>query len=112
MMTSEDQFVKELHAALRLPKYARAFEIRCAVDEAVVVRCEYYPEGIDGQIGAQALLSEYELVQRQVGASSDSTVAIGLQRRPFMVRFWKSYRGWRRHLGVGAALRAAWSVSR
>ncbi|AQW28818.1 hypothetical protein ACEQ38_07895 [Ralstonia syzygii subsp. celebesensis] len=111
-MTTHDQFVKELHAALRLPKHARAFEIRCAVDEVVVVRCEYYPEGVDGQIGAHALLSEYQLVQQRVGACADSTVNVALRRRSFPVRFWNSYREWRRYLGIGPALRAAWQVAR
>lgn len=113
-MTTQDQFVRELFAALQLPKHTRAFEIRCAVDEAVIVRCEYFPEGIDGEIGARALLSEYELVRRPVGrgAAADPTVAIRLRRRPLPIRFWMSYRGWRRHLGIGAALRAAWCVSR
>ena len=34
------------------------------------------------------------------------------KRRPFPVRFVRSYIGWRKHLGIRASLAAAWRVSR
>jgi hypothetical protein len=33
------------------------------------------------------------------------------RRRPLAMRLWLSYRGWRRHLGVVASIRAAFFVS-
>lgn len=57
----ERKFVSELQKALCLPKDTRWFELRVAVDEAVTVKCEYYPEG-PGQLGALAtLVRQYEL---------------------------------------------------
>ncbi len=53
----------QLIALLGMPKNVRSFELRCAVDEIVVVKCEYYPELSD--IGA--VLAEYELVPRTAG---------------------------------------------
>jgi len=35
----------------------------------------------------------------------------GLRLRPFPMRFWRSYVGWRQYLGVWASLRAAWQIS-
>lgn len=37
--------------------------------------------------------------------------SIRLRRRRFLSRFWRSYRGWRRDLGVLQSLRAAWVMS-
>jgi hypothetical protein len=36
---------------------------------------------------------------------------IGLKRRSFPARIIKSYKGWRKYLGVVASVRAAWSVA-
>jgi hypothetical protein len=55
---------KALIEALGLPKLTRSFELCCAVDEAVSVKCEYYPE-VDGQ-ELVVSLAEYELVRRDV----------------------------------------------
>lgn len=55
-----DPVVLELAKALGLPKHTRSFEVRCAVDEVVTVKCEYFPE-IDGVRDVVAVLAEYEL---------------------------------------------------
>jgi hypothetical protein len=51
--------------ALGLPRQTIGFTLRCYVNEAVSVECEYYPE--DGEI--VAALAEYELVPKEAGAS-------------------------------------------
>jgi hypothetical protein len=38
--------------ALGLPTYTRLFDSRCAVDKAVIVRCEYFPRGRTEMFGA------------------------------------------------------------
>ncbi|PUA17280.1 hypothetical protein C7W93_15220 [Glaciimonas sp. PCH181] len=53
----------DLINALGLPRHTRSFELRCAVDEIVTVKCEYYLEG-DARTIIAALV-EYELVQRK-----------------------------------------------
>ena len=55
--------------ALGLPKFTRSFELRCAVDEAVTVKCEYYPE-VDGR-QLQAALAEFEVHRRDSPAKVD-----------------------------------------
>jgi hypothetical protein len=52
-------------AALGLPKNLRSFEIRIAVDEIVVVKCEYYQEGIDvdGVKKLELLAGAFQLVK-------------------------------------------------
>lgn len=50
-----------LIALLGLPLHVKWLELRCAVDELVTVKCEYYPE-----IGASfdTVVTEYEVVRR------------------------------------------------
>lgn len=47
--------------ALGLPRNTAWFELRCAVDEAVTVKCEYYPAGSDG---LATVFAQYQLVHR------------------------------------------------
>jgi hypothetical protein len=54
------QLGPQLEALLGLPKNVRSFELRCAVNEIVTVKCEYYPE----ITSIEAVLAEYELVPR------------------------------------------------
>lgn len=56
------QIGKALCEALGLPKLTRSFELRCAVDEAVTVKCEYYPEVDAMQL--EAALAEFEVYRR------------------------------------------------
>lgn len=48
----------QLVALLGMPKTTRSFELRCAVNELVTVKCEYYLEGAEG-VGLT--LAEYKL---------------------------------------------------
>ena len=50
-----------LIAALGLPKRTVWFELRCAVNESVTAKCEFYPD--DGDLLAE--LAEYRLVRRE-----------------------------------------------
>ena len=50
----------KLIKALQLPKSTVWFELRCAVDEIVTVKCAYRPE-VD-QKEVELILSEYEVV--------------------------------------------------
>lgn len=61
-MLSGYEVGKTLIEVLGLPRLTRAFELHCAVGEAVSVKCEYYPEA-DAQELAIAL-AVYELVRR------------------------------------------------
>lgn len=63
----------QLMALLGMPKHVRSFELRCAVDEIVSVKCEYYPEGATG---FDTVLAEYELVPR-TSAPADPIDAMG-----------------------------------
>ena len=47
--------------ALNLPKHCKAFELRCALNEIVTVKCEYFPE-IDGVLSMIPVIKEYRLV--------------------------------------------------
>lgn len=38
-------------------------------------------------------------------------MAVQVQRRQWPQRFVRSYRGWRRHLGIVMSLRAAWIIA-
>lgn len=63
MIANGNPFVLALQDALGLPRETVWFELRCAVDEVVVVRCAYHPradsaEGFD----ARPLLADYRLV--------------------------------------------------
>ena len=59
------KLVNALTAALGLPESLRSFEIRIAVDEVVVVKCEYNLETIDGEGVKQieALAGTFQLVK-------------------------------------------------
>ena len=48
-ISAQDEFVTKLTEVIGLPKYCKWFELRCAVDEAVTIIAEYYPdpEGIE-----------------------------------------------------------------
>jgi hypothetical protein len=52
----------QLISLLGLPKHVISFELRCAVNEIVSVKCEYHPEDA---AGFDTVLAEYELVPRQ-----------------------------------------------
>jgi hypothetical protein len=52
----------QLVSLLGMPKTTRSFELRCAVNELVTVKCEYY---LEESHGAELLLAEYELVPRK-----------------------------------------------
>ena len=51
----------KLCKALGLPKGTRSFELRCAVNEPVIVKCEYMPEKQEGP-ELETLFAEYQLV--------------------------------------------------
>lgn len=62
VMACYDPFVAQLTKALGLPKHVRWFELRAAVDEAVTVRCEYFPDANNAEgFDPIPLLSEYRL---------------------------------------------------
>jgi hypothetical protein len=56
---------EKLSKALGLPKNVRWLELRVAGNEAVTVRCEYYPERVDG-MPLDTVLAEYVVVRREV----------------------------------------------
>lgn len=51
----------QLIALLGMPPNCVSFELRCAANEIVTVKCEYYPEEADG---FDVVLAEYKLVPR------------------------------------------------
>lgn len=53
---------KMLTEALGLPKYTRSFVLRCEVDRAVTVECEYYPAIYTSSL--EVALAEFDLVRR------------------------------------------------
>lgn len=53
------QIGQKLIDALGLPKNTVSFELRCAVNEAVTVRCEYFPEGEEA---IDTLINDYQLI--------------------------------------------------
>lgn len=57
------QLGAKLLKALRLPEKTVWFELRCAVDEIVTVKCAYRPE-VD-QEEVELILSEYEVVLKE-----------------------------------------------
>jgi hypothetical protein len=54
-----NQIGKKLIEGLGLPKNTVSFELRCAVDEIVTVKCEYFPEGSDA---IETLINDYRLI--------------------------------------------------
>ena len=62
MAITGQQIGEALCRLLQLPKYTRSFTLRCAVDEVVTVKCEYYPDISVGKL--ESVFAEYELVLR------------------------------------------------
>jgi hypothetical protein len=57
----------ELMKLLGIPPQCSSFELRCAADEIVSVKCEFYPLGDAGTAAAIGkVLADYELVRRPV----------------------------------------------
>lgn len=56
------EFFTKMKDALGLPKSTHRFEIHCGVDEAITVKCEYFPE-IDesGKTSILTTLQDYGL---------------------------------------------------
>ena len=65
IMTSRN-ISPRLCEALGLPKHTLWFELRAdaSSDKAVTIKCMYFPEEADGNL-ADAILTEYELVERK-----------------------------------------------
>lgn len=63
MIANGNPFVLALMEALGLPKNTQWFELRCALDEAVTVRCGYSAEsdGVEG-FDPKPLLRTYQLM--------------------------------------------------
>ncbi|MCA3183933.1 hypothetical protein [Cupriavidus sp.] len=78
MIATGNPFVLALQDALGLPKTTQWFELRCAVDEAVVVRCAYLPraDGVEG-FDARPLIAEYRLVPASAVTLGDPAEAFG-----------------------------------
>lgn len=63
MMAKGNPFVLALMEALGLPKTTTSFELRCAPDEAVMVRCTYHPRADDATgFNPRPVLQTYQLV--------------------------------------------------
>ncbi|MCP3022289.1 hypothetical protein [Cupriavidus basilensis] len=74
VMTAPGPFALALMRALGLPKRTRWFEVRCAVGEAVTVKCEYHPdESTATGFDAQPLLQEWVLVPKGTEPGSVQT---------------------------------------
>ncbi|KAI3591643.1 hypothetical protein D9X30_3468 [Cupriavidus sp. U2] len=76
MNAQGNPFVLALIDALGLPKHTISFEMRCAVDEVVTIRCAYHPqadaaEGFD----ARPLLANYKLVPASAVTAGDPAEA-------------------------------------
>lgn len=76
MFAQGNPFVLALQDALGLPKTTQWFELRCAVDEAVVVRCAYLPraDGVEG-FDARPLIAGYRLVPASAVTAGDPAEA-------------------------------------
>ena len=61
-ITSGCEFGEKLINIFGLPKYTKGFELRCYVDEAVTIRCEYYPELNEG---VETVFEDFELVKKE-----------------------------------------------
>lgn len=51
--------------ALGLPPQTKWFELRCAVNEIVTVKCCYYPEVSDDGDELVAIMSEYRVCEKE-----------------------------------------------
>jgi len=52
-----------LTKALNLPPNTKSFELRCAMNEIVTVKCEYFPDQ-DSVVGMIPVIKEYHLVDK------------------------------------------------
>jgi len=60
-----------LAKALNLPKNTKSFELRCAMNEIVTVKCEYFPD-MDGIQKVIPVIKEYCLCDKdEVGQKED-----------------------------------------
>lgn len=57
-----DEFIGKLIKALGLPSHTKGFEIRCYFDEAVTVRCEYWPEKLSKE-NVETITERFKLVK-------------------------------------------------
>ncbi|CAG2152638.1 hypothetical protein LMG19282_04241 [Cupriavidus campinensis] len=63
ILANGNPFVLALRDALGLPKETIAFELRCALDEAVTVKCTYHPRADDAAgFDPRPLVRTYQLV--------------------------------------------------
>jgi len=61
-----NDFGSQLIKILGLPKNTIWFELRCALDEFVSLKCEYYPDNLEVKKDEiKKLLAEYELVKKR-----------------------------------------------
>ncbi|MEN7529250.1 hypothetical protein [Cupriavidus sp. DL-D2] len=76
ILANGNPFVLALMDALGLPKSTKSFELRCALDEVVTVRCTYLPqaEGVEG-FDAHPLVAEYKLVPAGAATAGDPAEA-------------------------------------
>lgn len=76
MPATRNPFVLALQDALGLPRETVWFELRCAVDEVVTVRCGYHPraDGVEG-FDARTLLANYKLVPASAATAGDPAEA-------------------------------------
>lgn len=74
VMTAPGPFALALMKALGLPARTVSFELRCAVNEVVTVKCEYHPvESTAAGFDAQPLLQEWVLVPKGTEPGSVQT---------------------------------------
>ena len=82
------EFGPRLVKILGLPVETRSFELRVAVNEIVVVKCEYFAPNMEtGEL--ETILAEYELVKKGEGASlekPDTGIVQPFDRRPLSER--------------------------
>lgn len=76
ILANGNPFVLALMDALGLPKNTKSFELRCALDEVVTVRCTYMPraDGVEG-FDARPLVAEYKLVPASAVTAGDPAEA-------------------------------------
>jgi len=80
IMSGNQAFAKDLCEALGLPPNVRCFELRVAVDEAVTVTAEFYPELPKGRRGALAtIVRKYDLVERPRDVTAIGDKAVTMQ---------------------------------
>lgn len=81
VMSHCDPFVIDLMKVLGLPQSTTAFEVRCAFEEIVTVKCWYHPDdGSAAGFDPKLLLTEYRLVE--AGAAEKALVTRSAGNRP------------------------------